>query len=208
MIYFSKIEHYLLKSVARWAVAMLLSAAVLTGCTSTSKQADVHPYLDEGTGATVTGFARPMIFSHEAPMLAAFARDYVHVGPMEVNRQGRIEFVLWMDWWSTIDRGRRVGLDLPDEVILMIDGKPMELARAEHGPGFVQMPYAGAVNGGQTAFYAVTRDQVRLLLNAQRAYILADGVAYRARQPADHSCIEFNCYIDEELAIQSALAHE
>ena len=90
-VYFSDIDRFLLKSVARRAVAIFLSAAVLTGCANTSKQADVQPYLDEGTGATITGFARPMIFSHEVPMLAAFARDYVHVGPIEVNRQGNLD---------------------------------------------------------------------------------------------------------------------
>jgi hypothetical protein len=135
-------------------------------------------------------------------MLAANARDYVYVGPAELNQSGRRELVLWMNFCSTIDRGRRPGEYDPDRVYLMLDGKPMELSRADKRLSANELSYVSPVVGGSINVYRVTRGQLRLLARAGNIRILADkgGITreYTRWRSADSGFQRFAAYIDDE----------
>jgi hypothetical protein len=99
-----------------WAGFLL----VLSGCAAPS----LRPieYLDERTAATVTAVATPYTFARERPELASNARDYVTMGAVNVNRSGRIETVLLVYVWSTIDPRLRPGGDLDTRVLTVLAG--------------------------------------------------------------------------------------
>src|SRR6266481_1480979 len=66
-------------------------------------------YLDQTTAATITVVAKPLIFAHERPELAAHARDYVTLAAASVNRGGAIEHFIFAYLWSTVDDRNRNG---------------------------------------------------------------------------------------------------
>src|ERR1700738_1763941 len=77
-------------------------AVALGACAS----ATVSPgeYLDEATAATITVVAKPLVFAHERPELAAHSRDYVTLAGAAVNRTGKIDYFIFAYFWSTLDR--------------------------------------------------------------------------------------------------------
>ena len=79
-----------------------LVLCIVTGCAGQSDRHEVYQYLDESTGVTVTTLSAPLAFFKDEPMLAANARDYVYIGPAELNRTGKRETVLWVS--SQIER--------------------------------------------------------------------------------------------------------
>jgi hypothetical protein len=85
-------------------------AVALGACAS----ATVSPgeYLDESTAATITVVAKPLVFAHERPELAAHARDYVTLVAASVNRGGAIEHYIFAYLWSTVDDRNRNGVPL------------------------------------------------------------------------------------------------
>jgi hypothetical protein len=62
-----------------------------------------HEYLDEKTAATVTTAAKPMVFAHERPDVAAHSREYVTLAPAALDRGGAIDYYLFAYFWSTVD---------------------------------------------------------------------------------------------------------
>ena len=180
----------------------LLVLLIITGCAGRSGNDEIYQYLDEATGVTVTSLAAPLTFFKDEPMLAANARDYVYIGPAELNRTGKRDIVLWMNFCSTIDRGRRSGPYRPDRVILMLDGKPMELAQTNDRIDIKEWSYITPVIGGSTIIYHVTRGQLHLLANAGDVQVLAendgDTRKYARWGSADHGFRRFASYLDEE----------
>jgi hypothetical protein len=133
--------------------------------------------LDERTALVLTGLNVPMVLYRENPHLAANAREYVQVGPLEVNRQGELRYYVWMGIWSTFDRGPAAGVERRFEhVYLFADEEPMELTvtswgLSDHGADvhFYNKPVATGVD----AFYAVTADQLRRIGTAREVYLIA-----------------------------------
>jgi hypothetical protein len=82
-------------------LVMLLCAA----CVSTSTL--VEEKLDMGTGVTVTHATAPIVLYHDNSSYAAHARDYVYLGPVEINRMGDYSYYLWLGIWSTISDAER-----------------------------------------------------------------------------------------------------
>ena len=72
------------------------------------------------------------MFARERSDLAANARDYVSLAPVEINRSGERRYYWFGFVWSTIDR--RVGGDPSwtpaDEFALLADGRPIRLQTA------------------------------------------------------------------------------
>jgi hypothetical protein len=136
----------------------------------------LRQHLDERTALVLTGLGEPLVLYREQPQLAAHARDYVQLGPLEVNRQGNLTYYLWMGIWSTIDRGP--GSDEGakfDHVYLFVDGEPMELALGGSVPPFKAQDlrfYDKPVRSTVDAFYAVTADQLRRLGGAKDVYLV------------------------------------
>jgi hypothetical protein len=149
----------------------LIIAAALVACAGSAPA--VRESLDPGSGVTVLRSTAPMIFFHDNSGFAAHARDYIYVGPIEVNRMGVRSHYLWLGIWSTMqDDGRlagdRVGFD---DVILFVDGEPFPLELAGwtlDSIGVTQPVYVKPVASAADAYYHVTLNQIRLLATAQR----------------------------------------
>jgi hypothetical protein len=172
------------------------------GCTGISRDNEVHSYLDESTGTTVTALLEPLVFFREAPALAANARDYVYLGPAELNRAGKYETVLWLNFCSTIDRNPQRESYRPDRVFLLIDESPMELAEPDHRSNAIEWTYVAPVSGGTPLIYRITRSQLQLLAKSSDIRLLAqvDGNDSRtyARWGRDRSGLRrFSAYLDD-----------
>jgi hypothetical protein len=182
--------------------SVLVMLVLVTGCTLRSTDDRLLQYFDQSTGATVTRLAAPVAFYREEPMLAANARDYVYIGPAELNRSGDRTFVLWMDFCSTIDRAGGPGVYAPERVFLMLDGKPMEMSPERIRMGINQWSYVSPVVGGSITVYRVTRAQLRLLATAGDVRVLAEnnGVTqeYAWWRGADTGFEQFSGYLENE----------
>ncbi len=118
-------------SVSRFgkrAAALLVALAAAAGCV----ERDLWPVerLDPKTAVNLTIMAQPWVYSHDVPMLAANARDYLNVGVVETNRAGSREYWLGIVAWSTIDRsglGVPAPLAKPGRVAFAWDGTTLEL---------------------------------------------------------------------------------
>lgn len=131
-------------------------------------QIDVREYIDGTTGSTITAANEAMILYSEEPLLAANTRDYISIGPVEVNKSGQRSYLLWIGIWSTIDRpdfsGETVNRRF-DPIYFLIDGEPMEFSfvsrvRKE------QAPYSSSAPGTIEGYYATTRNQIERLAAA------------------------------------------
>ena len=106
-------------------------AVALGACAS----ATVSPgeYLDEATAATITVVAKPLVFAHERPELAAHARDYVTLAAASVNRGGAVEHYIFAYLWSTVDDRNRNGVPLAaDNLTIAADDRRINLQLAGH----------------------------------------------------------------------------
>jgi hypothetical protein len=92
------------------SVVILEIAVALGACASAPDSASPKEYLDETTAATVSVVAKPLVFAHERPELAAHARDYVTLAAASVNRGGTIEHYIFAYLWSTLDNRNRDGV--------------------------------------------------------------------------------------------------
>jgi len=154
--------------IARHVTTILLMAA-LASCASSQSPVDQH--LDPLTGVTVTRASAPIVFFRDNSALAAYARDYVYLGPLEVNRMGSHQYYLWLGIWSTMREGRddtrwRDGFE---SVTLFADGEPMPLEIAgwtAESIGMSEHAYVKPVASAMDAYYLVTIDQIRLIAEA------------------------------------------
>jgi hypothetical protein len=160
--------------------------------------------LDEGTALVLTGLKDPLVLYREQPQLAANAREYVQVAPLEVNRQGELHYYLWMGVWSTIARGPSEGVQRRFEhLYLFVDEEPMELAATSWNLSargadvrFYARPVATAVD----AYYEVTADQVRRIGAARDVYLVSSldpGGRYAAWAWNPKSLIAFADYTQD-----------
>lgn len=157
-------------------IVCLLTLLLLAGCSRPTTPDGLREYLDEATAMTVVHLAEPAVYYQDAPMLAAHARDYVSLAPLELSQAGQRRYLLWVWRWSTIDRGPAPGGSEP-RIVLFLDDEPMEL-RTSRPPSLGRWPYAPPVNGGEMSVYALTRNQVERLGRARRLSVyLEDGPA-------------------------------
>lgn len=88
--------------VRHYSIVMSGMAVVLAACMANFS--NPREYLDEKTAATITVVAKPLVFAHERPELAAHSRDYVTLAGAAVNRTGKIDYFIFAYFWSTLDR--------------------------------------------------------------------------------------------------------
>ena len=165
----------------------------------------LHQYFDESSGANITSLKEPLVFYKEYPWLSSNTRDYVYLGPIEINRSGSRNYLLWLGIWSTIDRLRapsRFARNDFQTVYLLADNEPMELnIRAWSGEelGMAEAPYPPPVNGTLNGFYTVTMDQIRKLGQAESIVIQSgSGAEYRLWKKNEQYFSEFENYISGE----------
>jgi len=149
---------------------------LISACASSS---GIKEFLDPETGVTVSFSDTPLVLYQDRSGRAAFARDLVNIGPIQVNRMGRNRYYLWLGIWSTIkttyDDSRADGYSL---VTVYADGEPMLLNLAGWNStaiGVSRPIYSRPVSGAHEAYYEVSIDQIRMLAEAQEIRVLTSG---------------------------------
>jgi len=85
--------------------ALLLAISFAGGCASSNNTTEyTREYLDTKTGVTITALNQPLILAHTEPRISRSLRDYLYIGPVEVNTMGKRSYYLWIGPFSTIDR--------------------------------------------------------------------------------------------------------
>jgi hypothetical protein len=164
-------------------IGVLALAVQLSACSAPSSL--VRETLDPVTGVTVLRATAPVVLYHDNSGYAAHARDYVYLGPVEVNRMGTYSYYLWMGIWSTIrheDRGseQRDGFE---SVTLFVNGEPLPLEFAGwtlESIGVTEPLYVKPVASAADAYYRVTIDQIRLIAEADDIQLRAGTAKPRA----------------------------
>lgn len=165
----------------------LILFCLMAGCATSSSQ--VGEKLDPATSATITYSSTPMVLYRDDPAHAAHARNFVSLGPVQVNRSGHYEYYLWLGIWNTNHTGsveeRRDGFD---SIVLFINGEPLALDVAGWTPdaiGAGEPVYALPVASALDAYYRVTADQIRLIANSSDIQLHTTGFSPRAFEPWD-----------------------
>jgi hypothetical protein len=160
---------------------LILVTLLGSGCVSTSVL--VEERLDMGTGVTVTHATAPIVLYHDNSSYAAHARDYVYLGPVEINRMGDYSYYLWLGIWSTIsDAERSFQRDGFESVTLYVDGEPLQLELVGwtlESIGVSEPVYVKPVASAADAYYRVTIDQIRLIANAREIELHAGTAPVR-----------------------------
>ena len=155
---------------------LMLLMLVLGACASSP---GMQEFLDPETSVTVSYTDTPVILYQDRSGRAAFARDFVNIGPIQVNQMGRERYYLWLGIWTTVeiryDDRRMDGFEL---VTIYADGEPMLLDVVGWSPsaiGATKSIYSKPVSSAQEAYYEVSVDQIRMLGNAAEIRVQTSG---------------------------------
>lgn len=152
-----------------------LALFLFAGCSGTDTR--LYEHLDPGTGATITRASTPFVMYRDMSARSAFGREYVYVGPVQVNNMGERRHYLWLGIWGTSDAAHRGDTMANFEsIVIYADGEPLSLEVKGWTPGsigasdsvYVQ-PVASALGG----YYRVTIDQLRLIAESHDLEIRA-----------------------------------
>jgi len=175
-------------------VAILL---LLTACSSSAPLTRQH--LDPLTGATITRASEPLVLYRDLSAKAANAREYVYLGPIEVNTMGVRKYYLWLGVWGTYDT-RSDAIDDFESVVIFADGEPLSLSASGwtlSTIGASEPVYTPPVAGATDAWYQVTVDQIRLIAESRDIELRAGTAVPRHYMPwestdaASASLVEF-----------------
>jgi hypothetical protein len=152
---------------------------IIAGCASSPER--VREILDPQTSATITYSPTPMLFYRDDPAHAAHAKNFVSLGPLEVDRSGHYQYFLWLGIWNTNHSVNETdGRDGFESIVLFVDGEPLTLEVRGWTPKAIgasapvyQQPVASALD----AYYEVTADQVRLIAEAKELSLRTTGFA-------------------------------
>ncbi len=153
-------------------IVLILSACAADPPTVSEK-------LDWQTGVTVSYVTTPLVLYRETPAQAAYAKDYAHVGPIQVNRSGTYQYFLWVGSWATMQRTdileHRDGFE---SIVIFADGEPLVLELSGWTPdaiGTSESTYLKPVASSTDAYYQVTVDQIRLISEARDIRLRTSG---------------------------------
>jgi len=148
-----------LGSIVRTAICVVL----LTGCATQSSSVS---RLDS-SGLTVVTLTDAIVLARPVRTLAAGARDYAYVGPIEINRMGDRQHFLWIALASTVDR-ELAGLDPQHavELVLVVDESPMVLPLVEWDTTLDHPPYNSTTPIYATLAAHTSLDQIRRIASA------------------------------------------
>ena len=140
--------------------------------------------LDPLTGVTVTFVEAPLILYRENWAKAAYARNLVNMGPIQVNRAGNRRYYLWVGIWSTM-RVAEISehRNAFESILIFADGEPLSLNVNGWTPdsiGLSEPAYIKPVASAVDAYYEVTADQIRLIAEATDLRLQSSGIARRA----------------------------
>lgn len=177
-----------------------VTATLLAACGGSKPL--VQNDLDPRTGATVTHTSKPVIFYRDRSAYASHARDYVYVGPIEVNNMGQRRYFLWLGVWSTIkNSGRAAVQDDFETVVVFADGEPLDLQVVGWSPatiGVSESVYVKPVALAVDAYYGVTIDQIRVIAEARDLEIRTGpsaGDHYRAWESSESATDSLRAFV-------------
>lgn len=165
-------------------LACLVLAAQLTGCSTDPVQTS---RLDS-SGLTIVTHHDAITLARPVRTVAAGARDFVYIGPVEINRMGHRDYYFWIGLASTVDRDL-VGL-VPDNattLALVVDDEPMILPLSEWDTSLDVPPYQATVAVYAALMAPTSLDQIHRIAAADSVeiHVIADtqsAVRYRAWQ--------------------------
>ena len=163
-------------------ITTLLAAAALCGCGATPPA--VNDTLDPLTGVTITSSSTPLVMYRDEPSRAAYARNFLHVGPLQINRSGDYQYFLWVGMWSTTPTtdvtASQNGFD---SIILFVDGEPLPLDASGWTPAVIgasEHVYVKPVASTLDVYYRVTTDQIRLIAEGSDIRLQTTGSSPRS----------------------------
>ncbi len=168
----------------RGVPASLLSLLLLAGCAA-DRSPGVNEYLDSETAVTVRTVDEPTVYAHEAPELAANARDYLSAGVVEVINMDKRSRYLALVSWSTIDRNRPGAgpAPIPDRIEIPGAGGARELTPVSHESrslGISAEPFRPAAGYVGESWYALTVADLRAFAkNPPQSLEIVDATAGR-----------------------------
>lgn len=184
---------------ALW-LCVVSALALMSGCSSSNSL--VSNKLDPATAVTITYCEAPFVFYRDESGRAAFARDYVHLGPLEVNRGGTFRYYLWLGIWSTLQVAEsRSSRDGFESIVVYADGEPMPLEISgwtADAIGASEPVYLKPVASAADAYYEVTIDQLRFIAGARDVRVQTSGPRQQSYEPWDSQSTA-NASLDEFL---------
>jgi hypothetical protein len=146
-----------------------LALILVGGCQSGGS---VIERLDTGSGLTFVTDPALAVYARTETRLSRSARDYIYLGPVEINERGLREYFLWVGIGSTIDRDYLAGeASVPDVLYIDLEGAPVEF---ELIPWDERVPrlagsqvYDPAVKLGRVMAARVTLDQISLIADGR-----------------------------------------
>lgn len=182
----------------------LLTAMLLAACGSSPPL--TADQLDPLTAVTVTRSTVPLVLYRDNSAQAAYARDFVYVGPIRVNRMGSYSHYLWLGIWSSLSNQafskQRDGFE---SIVIFADGEPLRLELKGWtlaSIGVSEQVYNKPTASAADAYYAVTLDQIRVIAEARDIRLLGSGLRagsyelWDSQARAQSSMREFLSYLD------------
>lgn len=162
----------------------VLFAAMLIGC---SAEPPKTSRLDS-SGLTVVTQDSAIMVARPVRKLAAGARDFAYIGPVEINRMGHRDYYFWIGLASTVDRDL-VGLVPANAIALavVVDDEPMILPLSEWATSLDVPPYQSTVPVYVTLMAQTSLDQIHRIAEAKSVeiHVIADtdtALRYQAWQ--------------------------
>lgn len=142
-------------------VAVLMA---LGACASVPQGTDPVQYLDRDTGVTFMVVSRPLVFAHARTETAARVRDYATVAGASIDRNGRIDYVLIVYLWSTVDP-RNVATSAMSEESLILAADERRIVLRPFADGTQPIPPIDRppVRHFTAALYRCDRETLRYL---------------------------------------------
>jgi hypothetical protein len=180
----------------------LAVALVLAACGGTDVL--IANRLDPVMGVTVTSTTKPLVFYRDRSAQAAYAKDYVYLGPIEVNNMGTKNYFIWLGAWSSSDvADRSAQMDAFESVVVFADGEPLSLQVDGWTPesiGLSESTYVRPVASATDGYYRVTIDQIRLMAEARDLEVRAGSTQPQIYFPWDSaSSMSMQAFLREVL---------
>lgn len=168
-------------------IASLVLLLVL-GCSSDA--ALVRDRMDPLTSVNITFIDTPLIFYRDVSGRAAYARDFIHMAPLEINRSGDYRYYLWLGIWNTMENARNdQSRDGFESIVIFADGEPLPfdvVGWTTASIGASEPIYLKPVASAAEAYYSLSADQIRLIAEAKDVRIQVTGAKPRSYEPWDN----------------------
>lgn len=142
----------------------------------------------DSSGLTIVTHDDMIMVARLAHKLAAGARDFAYIGPVEINRMGHRDYYFWIGLATTVDRDL-VGLAPVNAVALalVVDDEPMIMPLSEWNTSLDVAPYPSTLPIRETLMASTSLDQIHRIAEAEsiEIHLIADtdtAVRYQAWQ--------------------------